>query len=73
MLTQLLLLLGLCYQVDVGPSATTSLICKAGEHTLQIIFSPDGQNEAYIDGNAIMLPSERRPNRPDAENGGWCE
>jgi hypothetical protein len=72
MLTQLLLLLGLCYQLGgAGKGVTTSLYCQSGGHTLQIFFMEDGNTQAAIDGDFIMVLPERRPKRPDAD--GWCE
>jgi len=69
MLTQLLILLGLCYQVDVSnPKITTTLVCEHNNHSLVVWFYKDGSREAWLDGADLLIPNEERKMCKD-ENG----
>ncbi len=61
MLTQLLVLLTLCHQVDVSnPKISTTLVCEHNNHTLHIFWYLDGNTQANLDGEDLFFPSETR-------------
>ncbi len=61
MLTQLLLLLGLCHQVDVSnPKISTTLVCEYDDHNLTVWFYLDGKNQARLDGVDLFIIPEPR-------------
>ncbi len=61
MLTQLLILLTLCHQVDVqNPKISTTLVCEHDNHTLVIWWYLDGKPGVELDGTTIFFPHEER-------------